>query len=119
MLGVAYRSRLRQCEMRILDQADGVAERIRNGRDLDSAADVLNGRHMCRAARDEMLNRTLNLRDAPVCDAAAPRVAVDRLIRIEPEFVPGDIEANVERFVEVRLLLERRRVPLLCSIQIR
>src|SRR5438093_2205968 len=42
-----------------------------------------------------------------------------REIRIEPKFVPSDIETDVERLVEVRLLLECLRVPRFRAIQIR
>src|SRR5688572_27089461 len=64
-----------------------------------------------------MLKRRIDALDAPVGDASAGARRARR-VGIETQFIAGEIEADVERLIEVGLLLKRRRVPRFGAAQI-
>src|SRR5215203_4014857 len=65
-----------------------------------------------------MPNRVMDVGNTPIRHApTSPRFA-DRLIRIEPELVSRDVEADVERLIKVRRLLKRACVPVFCRTQL-
>src|SRR6267378_3309036 len=105
-------------EMRVLDEPHQISKRIGDRRDPNSLADILNGRLEGRALANKVLDRFFDVWDTPVCDRA-PRTRPDSFgIRIETELVATDVEANVERLIEVRLDPEGRAVPLLGALEI-
>src|SRR5688572_2653095 len=60
----------------------------------------------------------VRVRDAPVHDRTA-RAGFDlRRVRIQAELVTADVEADVKRLIEVRLLAEHARIPLFRRLQI-
>ena len=78
--------------MRILDQADQVAERIGDRGDSDSFTHVLHRRHGSCTGRDKMLGSAFNLGDAPVRNTTAAASTGYGLIRIQPQLVTSDVE---------------------------
>lgn len=98
--------------MRVLDDPDDVAEGVFDRRDEDSAAHIRDRLALLRAEFREACERGARVGDAPVGDDA---VAGDRArgVGVEAEFVAADVEADVERLVEVRPGAEQRGVPLL------
>ena len=71
--------------MRIFDQPDQVAERIRDGRDADPVADIRHGCNDPGAGADEVLHGVLERGHSPVGDRSTGPACARRLIRIEAE----------------------------------
>src|SRR5688572_16903768 len=100
-----------QLEMGILDQPDDVPERIGHGRDLDLLPDVVCRRHDRCTGRHEMTDGLVQLLHAPIRHRATRTGRRARRIWVEPELVAADVEAHIERLVEVGGLAKRRGVP--------
>src|SRR5512139_4062763 len=96
-----------------LDEPDVVAERIGDDRDLQIDTDRVRQLDRRRADRGQVLPRGVDVLDAPVADHAAATGRALRDVRIEAELVTIDLEADVVRLVEVRILAERLAVELL------
>src|SRR3989454_6847476 len=106
-------------EIWVLYQPDQVSKRIGHRGNLNPSANILDRGRNNRANTCEMLDGGFYLLNTPIGNATAgPRLAQPE-IRIEPKFVPSDIETDVERLVEVRFLLECLRIPRRRAMQIR
>src|SRR5438067_3035774 len=105
--------------MWILDEPDQIPERIGDRRDLDPFADVLDRRRECCASARELLDRLGSVRNAPVGHNPA-RSGFDAFrVRVESKLVTADVEADIERFIEIGLDAEGAAVPLLGARKIR
>ena len=93
--------------MRILDDAEHIAERVAHGRGFDAITDVLHFGMLGGATGEELRICLVGVVDAPVRNRSERNVAVGE----QAEFVAADVEAHVERLIEVRLLAEHTRVP--------
>src|SRR5689334_19056170 len=103
-----------ELELRVLDQADGVAIRIGHDADADAVAHVLHRVERLGPRLGHALPRRVAVLHAPVDDdAAIAGLMQRRLARHQPELVARDVEADVERLVEVGLDAERAGVPAL------
>src|SRR5687767_6587459 len=65
-----------------------------------------------------MLDSLFDLANTPIGNAAAAPCLRDRLVRIESQLVTADVEADIERLIEVGLLLEGLRIPRFGLVQI-
>ena len=65
-----------------------------------------------------MLDRLTDVADAPVGDRAARPWTGHRLVGIQAQLIARDVEADVERLIEIRLLLKRGRIPRLRAVEI-
>src|SRR5260221_10007835 len=83
------------------DEAEVIAERIREHRDRDRATDAMRRFDRSCAERDEQAVRRVEIVDAPVCDRAARTGRALRQIGIEAELEAADVVADVIRLVEV------------------
>jgi hypothetical protein len=99
--------------VRVLDHAERVAERIEHRRRLDAVADVLHGIAQRRAEAREPLDGLADVRDAPVRERA---VGTGLAVGQEPELEAADLEADVERLVEVRRLAAYQALPFARSV---
>ncbi|MBW3628033.1 MAG: hypothetical protein KY464_01935 [Gemmatimonadetes bacterium] len=97
-------------EVRVLDDPDRVAERVQQGGYPDPFADVLHIGVDHRPTPDQIAYRPFDVRYTPVSDHR-PRGRAGCFTRLQPQLVPGNVEPDVERLVEVRLDPERTRVP--------
>src|SRR5262245_27639300 len=87
----------RQFEMRILDQPDVVAKRVTERRHLDTVAHVVSRCDHYGPRREEVLDRSVDVGNPPIGDdASAPRL-IKSLVRVEAQFVAGNIESDIER----------------------
>ena len=104
--------------MRIFDQANRVAEWIRERYHFDRVTHVSNRRANCGARRDEVISSPIDVGHSPVCETAAGPRPVPRRIGLKPQLVAGDIESNVERLIKIRLLLKCGGVPRFRALQV-
>src|SRR4029453_11253091 len=102
---------LARLEVRVLDDADEVPERVAHRRDADASADVLKPGVHLRANPLKLRQRLLGVLDAPVCERAARAGLARRRVRVEPQLEAADVEADGVRLVEVRVDAERLAVP--------
>ena len=84
----------------------------------DAATDILNRRTEQRTDALKVLDRSNDVGDAPVGDGPARTGTGDAVVGVQAELVAADIEADIERLVEVRLLFKRGRVPRLGTVEI-
>lgn len=99
-------------EVRVLDDAEHVAERIANRCDSNAPAHVLGRLVQLGANPEQAVKRFLNVGHAPV--SRRPTLARRPFtVRIQPELEATHVEANVERLVKVRRGPDGARVPLL------
>src|ERR1044072_4873089 len=89
---------LRQLEVRVLDDAEGVAEGILEDRDANPLADLLGRAHRGGARRDEPLVRGSGVVDAPVGDRAAEPL-LPGFGRGQAEVGAAALEPDAERLV--------------------
>jgi hypothetical protein len=101
--------------MRILDQSDDIAKWIRNGSHLDVAADVFHRRHDDGTLRQEVGHCRVDRRHTPV-RGCATRPGLAFRDEVQAQLVGGDVEADIERLVEVRLLLKYLRIGSVGSV---
>ena len=97
--------------MRVLDDAEHVAEGVPDGPDLHAAPDVLHRLLRRRAEVEESLVGGVGVGDPPVRNASLRPPRGDRGIRDEPELEAADVEADVEGLVEVGGDAERLGIP--------
>lgn len=105
--------------MRILDEPKNVAERIEDRCDPNALAYFLHGRAFLRADGNQPLEFRRRLRNSPKRDDASTSAGRAGRVRVETEFVAGDVEADVKRLVEVWLDPQRFRIPRFGLRQIR
>src|SRR5258705_12104290 len=97
-------------EVRVLNEADHVAEGIRDGRHLDVAAHFPHGIPRAGPPGKRTLPGLFDICYAPVRHGVVPgRHAAH--VRMESKLEPADLESHVERFVEVRSHAEAGGVP--------
>src|SRR5512133_2800022 len=97
--------------MRILDQPDRIAKWIGHRCHLDSITHIVHRRDDGGACADEVLHGSFDIVNPPVRDGSSPSELERCGIRIEPKLIAGNAEADVERLIEIRLLLEGSRIP--------
>ena len=106
---------LGQLEVWILDQPDDVAERIGHRSDLDLLADLVRRRRDRRTGGYELPDRLVQ----PVPANTRPFRRARAACPPDPDQpVAADVEADVERLVEVGRLLKSRRVPRLGAVDV-
>lgn len=88
--------------MRILNDAEDIAEWVENSGNLDALANILNAGTLSRAERKQSLKRSLSIGDTPIDDSATRAQGRCGRIGIEAKLVTADAETDVERLVEVR-----------------
>src|SRR5205823_2088992 len=98
-------------EVGILNQAHQVAKRIGDRCHTNVATDVLHGRLETRAGASELPDRGVDVWYAPVGHRSTRARTYPRRVRIQPQLVAANVEADVERLVEVGLNAEDRAVP--------
>src|SRR5262245_26927837 len=99
----------------ILDDAEHVAERVEDGRNLDPAPDIHDVVPQLAAEILKPRQGGRRVGNSPIGDRSlSTRLAV----RNQPEFEPAHFKPNVERLVKIRFLAEDLSVPLLASSQI-
>jgi hypothetical protein len=103
--------------MRILNQANHIAERVDDRRDLDVTTDLLYVIARRRAAVKQVPIRIFDVGHAPIRDGIVPN-GDGADVRIEAKFEPANFESKLKRFVEIRLYAEGGGVPLLGSVKI-
>src|SRR5262245_50445962 len=89
-------------EVRVLDDAEEIAERVAHAADLDPLADVLERRVRLGAGGEQALHRGAGVLNTPVGERPARAGAVLLDVGVEPQLKAADAEADVERLVEVR-----------------
>src|SRR6266545_81783 len=105
-------------EVRVLDETHQICKRIGDGRDANAFPNILNGRLERCSLTNEVLDRLLDVGDAPIRHGAS-RARFDALgVGIQTKLEATNVEANVERFVEVWLDAEGGAVPLLGALEI-
>src|SRR5882672_567398 len=95
-------------EMRMLDDAEAVAEWILDRADDDAVADVMHGLDAGGPELQQAIEHLARVRHAPECLYA---MSSGLPVRQEAEFEPADREADVERLVEIRLHAKYFAVP--------
>ena len=101
-----------------LNQAYEVAKRVCDYRHSDVPTDILNGGLYGRARLREMLDRGIDVRHPPVRNAATCARSYPLGVWIQPELEPANVEADIERLIEVGLHAERVSIPCPGSLQI-
>src|SRR6266550_3145414 len=104
---------LRRREVRVLDETHQISKRIGDGRDSNAFPNIPNGRLEGRSRANELVDRLLDVGDAPIRHGAS-RARFDAL----GVGIQTNVEANVERLVEVWLDAEGGAVPLLGALEI-
>src|SRR6266478_8811416 len=109
---------LRRREVRVLDETHQISKRIGDGRDSNAFPNIPNGGLESRSRANELVDRLLDVGDAPIRHRAS-RARFDALgVGIQTKLEATNVEANVERLVEVWLDPERGAVPLLGALEI-
>ena len=103
--------------MWILDDAQNVAEGIEHRRDFNILADILNVAVPGRAEFQQSIQGSLRIRDSPV-HLHASGTGRTCSVRVQAEFEATDIEADIERLIEVRLNAEHGSVPRLGLVDV-
>src|SRR5437016_2895311 len=97
-LGMAcVRLLVRQRRSGILNQAHQVAKRIGDRCHTNVATDVLHGRLETRAGASELPDRGVDVWYAPVGHRSTRARTYPRRVRIQPELVAANVEADVDR----------------------
>src|SRR6266545_3734680 len=105
-------------EVRVLDETHQISKRIGDGRDANAFPNIPNGGLEGRSRANELLDRLLDVADAPIRHRPS-RARFDALgVGIQPKLEATNVEANVERLVEVWLDAEGGAVPLLGALEI-
>src|ERR1700752_790840 len=104
--------------MRVLDDADHVPERIFDRRYFDSAANILHRLMHSRAHRRNSLKGGGAIFNTPIRDGANSLFSARTFGRLQAQLVTGNIKADVERLVEIRLNAEDFAVPLLAFFNV-
>src|SRR6185436_5550137 len=112
-MGVSSLS-LGRFEMRVFDDAEHIAPGIEHVRDADALAHVRDLGMRLGAELEQSCVRAGDVLDAPV-DARRAGGGIGH----QAELVAADIEADVERLVEIRGEVQRFRIPTLALGQIR
>src|SRR5258705_12286903 len=103
-------------EVRILDDAETIAERILHRADANALADVRYFLDGFRAELDQSIENLARIGDAPV---GAYAVRARLRIRQQAELEASDGKADIERLVEIRLDAHRLDVPHLPPVELR
>lgn len=102
--------------MGVLDDSENCTTyRFQDGRGSNAAADVLDTAAWRCAGGEELCQGNIGVGDAPVGDGPCALIAG----RVQPKFITSDVEADVERFVEVRVGTQQLSEPGLASDKIR
>jgi len=88
--------------VRIFDQSEYVAERIENGGDADSFANILNVCALSCAEREQAFQRRSGIGDSPINDDTT-RACGRGWIGVETELEAADVETDIKRLIEVGL----------------
>jgi hypothetical protein len=103
-------------EVRVLDDSENCTSyRFQDGRGSDAAADVLDTAAWRCAGGEKLCQGNIGVGDTPVGDGPCALIAV----RVQPKFITSDVEADVERFVEVRVGAQQLSEPGLAGDEIR
>ena len=94
--------------MWVLDDARDVAEGVAYRGDLDATAHVLNSGTLGCAERQQTRHCGTGIGNTPISDRTACAV---RNFRVEAKLAAADVEADIERLVEVWRDAEDRRIP--------
>ena len=87
--------------MRILDDAENVAERVEHGGNFNTVANILNTRTLRRPQSKQPRQRGLSIGDTPLNGDSARTARSGGGVRVEAQLVATNAEANVERLVKV------------------
>ena len=107
-------------EVRVLDDAEHVPEGVGDMGDADTAAHLLDAATFGRPEFEEARVSVVRVLHAPVGDdaLAAYRTGIAGLPGLQPELEATDVEAGVERLVELGFLAKHNAVPLLRPVQV-